>query len=76
MGRRGRRRGREDAASDTRAARAQQMARVSVDAATWTAFRVEALRADRSVAEYLGRLVTREVDRLQRRDSVEESTAE
>jgi len=52
------------------------MARVSVDAATWTAFRVEALRADRSVAEYLGRLVTREVDRLQRRDSVEESTAE
>ena len=46
----------------------QHMARVNVDLETWTAFRVEALRAQTSVASYLGKLVCREVERARRRD--------
>jgi hypothetical protein len=42
---------------------AQQMARVNVDPATWAEFRVAALRSGRSVADYLGELVRRELGR-------------
>ena len=44
------------------------MARVNVDLETWTAFRIEALRAHTSVAAYLGKLVRHEVARTRRRD--------
>jgi hypothetical protein len=37
--------------------REQQTARVNVDDATWQAFRIRAIRADRSVADELARLV-------------------
>jgi hypothetical protein len=40
------------------------MARVNVDAATWRAFRMEAVRTGTSVAGYLGALVIAEVERL------------
>ena len=63
MGRRQRARARAEAAACT-----QHMARVNVDLETWTAFRVEALRAQTSVAAYLGELVRHEVDRARRRD--------
>jgi hypothetical protein len=43
------------------------MARVNVDAATWRAFRMEAVRTGTSVAGYLGALVIAEVDGLDRR---------
>lgn len=66
MGRRQRARTRADA--EARALRHQHMARVNVDAETWTAFRVEALRTQTSVASYLGKLVDREVARSRRRE--------
>ena len=43
------------------------MARVNVDAATWRAFRMEAVRTGTSVAGYLGALVIAEMERLDRR---------
>jgi len=76
MGKRTRRRTRDrvDAAAPGRPA--QQMARVNVDAAVWTSFRVEALRVNMSVAAYLGKLVQREVDRIHRREPGPDSAAE
>jgi len=41
----------------------QQMARVNVDFETWAEFRAIVIRRRRSVASYLGELVTREVKR-------------
>jgi len=66
MGKRQRARTRADA--EVRVFSHQHMARVNVDAETWTAFRVQALRAQTSVASYLGDLVDREVARVRRRD--------
>lgn len=42
----------------------QQMARVNVDLETWQTFRIEAIRRGRSIADWLGELVQREVARL------------
>ena len=39
----------------------QQIARINVDEATWTDFRIAGIRLGLSVADYLGQLVTREV---------------
>ena len=44
----------------------QQMARVDVDLETWQTFRIEAIRRGRSIADWLGELVEREVARTQR----------
>jgi hypothetical protein len=52
----------------------QAMARINVDLETWTAFRIEALRTDASVASYLGKLVHREVERTRRRDQSPSAT--
>lgn len=71
MGKRTRRRARQGFEADDSAAPlrgAQHMARVNVDPAVWTAFRIEALRVNTSVAAYLGKLVQREVDRVSRRE--------
>jgi hypothetical protein len=79
MGKRTRRRTRDRVDAEGRAAPgrpAQQMARVNVDAAVWTSFRVEALRVNMSVAAYLGKLVQREVDRVHRREAGPDSTGE
>ena len=43
------------------------MARVNVEDECWKAFRMEAIRANTSVAAYLGSLVRREVRRAERR---------
>jgi hypothetical protein len=43
------------------------MARVNVDAATWRAFRMEAVRTGTSIAGYLGVLVIAEVERMELR---------
>lgn len=40
------------------------MARVNISGALWREFRVEALRRQKSVADYLGSLVEREMRRL------------
>ena len=45
----------------------QQTARVNVDATTWRAFRILAIDADRSIADYLGQLVRDELRRARRR---------
>ena len=79
MGKRTRRRARQDfEANDSVGPRpaTQQMARVNVDPEVWTAFRIEALRANTSVAAYLGKLVQREVDRLHRRDARPDATGD
>lgn len=44
------------------------MARINVSDKSWTEFRIEAMRAKRSVADYLGRLVDKEVARVSRRN--------
>jgi hypothetical protein len=68
MGKRTRRRTRQtDAPAPTTRGASQHMARVNVDAATWRAFRMEAVRTGTSAAGYLGALVIAEVDRLDRR---------
>jgi len=68
LGKRSRRRNRErlgtspPAGSSGRSLPAdQQMARVNITADDWLAFRTEALRQRRSVADYLGELVRREL---------------
>lgn len=78
MGKRTRRRAQGAEADDSAGPRpaAQQMARVNVDSDVWTAFRIEALRANTSVAAYLGKLVQREVDRLHRRDARPDATGD
>ena len=43
------------------------MARVNVEDGCWKAFRMEAIRANTSVAAYLGSLVRREVRRVEGR---------
>lgn len=43
--------------------REQQTARVNVDDATWQAFRIRAIQANRSVADELARLVRNELRR-------------
>ena len=45
------------------------MARINVEPGAWTALRVEALHRNVSVADYLGHLITREADRLARRNT-------
>jgi hypothetical protein len=68
MGKRTRRRTRQtDGPTPTARGASQHMARVNVDAATWRAFRMEAVRTGTSVAGYLGALVIAEVDGLDRR---------
>ena len=47
----------------------QQTARVNVDDEVWLRFRVLALEADRSIANYLGQLVRDELRRSKRRQS-------
>jgi hypothetical protein len=78
MGKRTRRRFRQDASAEAdgpdEALSHQAMARVNVDLETWTAFRVEALRTQTSVASYLGTLVCREVARTRRRDQASSTT--
>ena len=79
MGKRTRRRARQGAEADDSGGprpAAQQMARVNVDPDVWTAFRIEALRVNTSVAAYLGELVQREVDRLYRRDARPDGTGD
>jgi plasmid stability protein len=51
--------------------REQQTARVNVDDATWQAFRIRAIQAERSVADELGRLVRNDL----RRSTPREGTA-
>jgi hypothetical protein len=46
----------------------QQTARVNVDDPTWRDFRILALDADRSIADYLGQLVRDELRRARRRN--------
>lgn len=46
----------------------QQTARVNVDDEQWLRFRVLALEADRSIADYLGQLVRAELRRSKRRE--------
>ena len=43
--------------------KAQQLARVNVSDGAWQEFRVRALRGGTTVADYLGKLVTRELAR-------------
>ena len=45
----------------------QQMARVNIGADDWKAFRAQAILRSRSVADYLGHLVAKELRRVQRR---------
>ena len=45
------------------------MARINVEPGAWTALRVEALHRRVSVADYLGHLITREADRVARRNT-------
>jgi hypothetical protein len=45
----------------------QQMARVNIGADEWKAFRALAILRSRSVAEYLGHLVLKELRRVERR---------
>lgn len=45
----------------------QQTARVNVDDRTWRAFRILAIDADRSIADYLGQLIRDELRRARRR---------
>jgi len=67
MGKRTRRRTRQtDATAPRTRGASQHMARVNVDAATWRAFRMEAVRTGTSIAGYLGALVIAEVDHLDR----------
>ena len=84
MGRRGRRRARDAA---TKAASAepnqrrslpedQRMARVNIRLDRWDAFREAATEADRSVAEYLGHLVEKELRRVARRQWRERAEVE
>jgi len=40
----------------------QKMARINVDDETWTRLQMHALRANRSVADYLGELIRRDID--------------
>lgn len=47
--------------------REQQAARINVDDGSWRAFRILALEADRSLADYLGQLVREELRRAKRR---------
>jgi hypothetical protein len=49
-----------------RATPEQQAARINVDDTTWRRFRVLALEADRSIADYLGGLVRDELRRASR----------
>jgi hypothetical protein len=46
----------------------QQTARVNVDDPTWRDFRILAVEADRSIADYLGQLVRDELRRARRRN--------
>lgn len=71
MGKRARRRSRGENARRESAPLAQQMARVNVDHDTWIAFRLAALRRHKSIAAYLGDLVTAEVARRARAAAVE-----
>jgi plasmid stability protein len=50
--------------------REQQTARVNVDDATWQAFRIRAIQANRSVADELGRLVRHDLRRSTPREGV------
>lgn len=75
MGRRSRRRAREratKAAEVTRTTRSlpagQRMARVNIGQVQWEEFLRTAASADRSVADYLGHLVGKELRRLARRE--------
>lgn len=45
----------------------QQMARVNIGADEWKAFRALTILRDRSVADYLGHLVAKELRRVERR---------
>lgn len=83
MGRRGRRRAR--AAAKAAAAEpsqrcslpvGQRMARVNIRLDRWDAFREAATEADRSVADYLGHLVEKELRRVARRQWRERAGAE
>ena len=65
MGKRGRRRTRATGAVLPETS--QHMARVNVEDECWKAFRMEAIRANTSVAAYLGSLVRREVRRVEGR---------
>lgn len=67
MGKRARRRTREG--QTDRGPASQHMARVNVEDDVWRALRIEAVRTDKSVASYLGALVTLEVQRIQRREA-------
>lgn len=40
----------------------QKMARINVDDETWTRLRMHALQANRSVADYLGELIRRDIN--------------
>lgn len=72
MGRRGRRRARAahrapgPPATRKSLPAAQQMARVNLSGEEWRAFRSEAVVRERSVADYLGRLVRKELRRVRR----------
>lgn len=75
MGRRGRRRARETVlkAAEEKPSRrplpdGQRMARVNIDPTGWREFLRTAAAADRSVADYLGHLVRKELRRVTRRE--------
>jgi uncharacterized protein (DUF433 family) len=55
--------------------REQQTARVNVDDATWQAFRIRAIRANRSVADELARLVRNDLRRARPSDAPRPSAA-
>ena len=76
MGKRSRRRAREAAAQD-RPNRpdpkcvlpdGQRMARVNVEQDLWAEFRLASIASDRSVADYLGHLVKKELRSVRRRE--------
>lgn len=77
MGRRSRRRARERAAKAAEVIRTtrslpsgQRMARVNIGQVPWEEFLRAAASADRSVADYLGHLVRKELRRLARREGL------
>lgn len=68
MRRRSRRRARASTSDGGVAPTTQHMARVNVEDRYWTAFRMEAVRRNTSVAAYLGVLVRREAARMRPHD--------
>jgi hypothetical protein len=62
LGRRSRSKAQQQGAAKV-VVKAQQLARVNVSLEAWAEFRVRALRAQTTVADYLGELVKKELNR-------------